>query len=405
MKSKSNYKWVIVGLCFLMVMTCLGLCSSSKSLYLDAITNAIGVKRSIFSVSNSIRYVTTAIVNIFFGALVVKFGTKKLILAGISCLILSSLCYSFGDSLIWFYIAGALLGIGFSWTTTTMVGCVVNRWCSENKGTIMGAVLAANGLGGTGATWILLPIIESGVWGYRKAYLITTAILVFVLLLMIIFYKDRKDITIQKKKSKSTWDGIEISQARKKTYFYAALVCVFLTGMVLQGVTSVNKAHMKANGIEGEILATILSVHSITLAVSKFTTGITYDKFGLRTTVIICNISAIIAFVTLALASSTQTGIICAFIYSVFSSFALPLETIMLPIFAGDLFGAKSYDKILGIIVSVNTAGYAFGEPVLNIVYDLIGTYVPALIVLSVLMAVIMIVFQLVITSANKHKK
>ena len=199
--SEKNYTWVIVSLCFLMVMTCLGLCSSSKSLYLGPITSALGVSRSVFSVSSSIRYITTAIVNVFFGFLVAKFGTKKLIVAGISCLILSSLCYSFGDNVWWFYLGGCLLGIGFSWTTTSMVGSVVIRWCSEKKGTMMGAVLAANGVGATIATWILLPIIESGTWGYRKAYLITTLILAGVLILMLLFYKEKPGMTAHKKKN------------------------------------------------------------------------------------------------------------------------------------------------------------------------------------------------------------
>ena len=29
-----------------------------------------------------------------------------------------------------------------------MVSTIINRWCTSNKGTITGAVLAANGLGG-----------------------------------------------------------------------------------------------------------------------------------------------------------------------------------------------------------------------------------------------------------------
>lgn len=122
---KLDYKWVIIGLCFMMVMITLGFCSSNKSLYLKPMTEALGVKRSVFSVGDSIRYITTSIVNIFFGVLVSKFGTKKLICTGILCLVCSSLLYSFGTSLTAIYLAGAFLGMGFSFTTTTMVGCVV----------------------------------------------------------------------------------------------------------------------------------------------------------------------------------------------------------------------------------------------------------------------------------------
>jgi len=76
-KRKLEYKWVIVALCFLMVFTSLGFCSSNKSLYLSAITGALGIKRSVFSFGDSCRYITTAVVNLFFGTLVSKYGTRK----------------------------------------------------------------------------------------------------------------------------------------------------------------------------------------------------------------------------------------------------------------------------------------------------------------------------------------
>ena len=49
--------------------------------------------------------------------------------------------------------------------------------------------------------------------------------------------------------------------------------------------------------------------------------------------------------------------------YGILSALALPLETIMLPLIAQDLFQGPQYNKMLGIIVSVNTAGYAVGTP------------------------------------------
>lgn len=45
--SPQRYRWVIVAASFLMVFVCLGFCSSSKSLYLAAITEALGIKRSL----------------------------------------------------------------------------------------------------------------------------------------------------------------------------------------------------------------------------------------------------------------------------------------------------------------------------------------------------------------------
>jgi len=413
-KKRLDYKWVIVGLCFLMVFTNLGFCSSNKSLYLSAITEALGIKRSVFSIADSCRFVTTAVINLFFGTLVAKFGTKKLIGAGFLCLIGSCILYAVGTNVIMFYLAGCLLGLGLSWTTTTMVGCIVGRWCKENKGTIMGAILCANGLGGALAAQIVSPIIyqEGNLFGYRTAYFLVAGILFAVGTLILIFYREVpkgqavEPVQTKKKKARGqSWIGIEYKDAVRKPYFYLAAICIFLTGLMLQGINGSAAAHMKDVGLDATYVATVLSVHSLALAGFKFLTGFMYDRFGLRVTMTICDVAAVLVMVMLAFLTGSDSGKVMAMIYGIFSSLALPLETIMLPIFANDLFGDKPYEKIMGLFVSVNTAGYAIGAPLMNWSFDQFGTYKPMYFICAVIMVVVVIVFQFVLNSANKEKK
>ena len=410
-KKKFNYKWVIVGLCFLMVCISLGFCSSPNSLFLNAITKYLEVERSVFSLNQSIRFITTAIANLFFGTLVLRFGPKKLIVGGMCCLIVAMVVYALAESVYVYYIGGMFLGLGFSFTGTTMVGYVVNIWCKENKGTIMGAILASNGLGGAIAMQIVSPIIESAAAGYKNAYFLVAVILVVVAVLLLIFFKnqpkdfDQSQNVVTKKKSRAqSWVGIELKSLTKKWWFYVFFVCVFFTGFVLQGVGGISAAHMKDVGIDPAFVATVLSVHSISLAGFKFLTGFVYDKRGLRFTATLCSVTAIVVMVLLALVSNTTTGMVLAMTYGIFSSLALPLETIMLPIYAGDLFGQKSYAKILGIVVAVNVSGYATAAPTVNLCFDLTGSYNLALYICAAIMFAVIIGLQFVISAATKEK-
>lgn len=407
-RKKLDYKWVIVTLCFLMVFTALGFCSANRSLYTFAITEALGIARGAFSLNDSFRFITTAIVNMFFGTMVQKYGTKKLICAGFISLILSCLAYSVATNVFVIYLGGCLLGIGISWTTTTMVGCVVNKWCKENKGTIMGLILCANGLGGALATQILSPIIyeEGNAFGYRNAYRFVALIVLTVLLLIVVFFReqpknyDHSQPLVTKKKSRGqSWVGMEYTEAKKKGYYYVALVCVFLTGLVLQGVAAV---HMKDIGTDAAYVATVLSTQLIVLSVFKFLTGFIYDKFGLRITMNICSWSAVISTLSLGVMTNSQTGMVLAVVYAIISSLALPLETIMLPIYAGDLFGEKSFDKIMGNFVSVNVLGYALGASAMGVCYDVFGSYRPALIACAVVMLGIIVAMQFVLKAAYR---
>ena len=410
MKKKLDYKWVIVALCFLMVLSVLGFCSSNKGMYVSAITEALGISRAKFLLNDSCRFVTTAVINLFFGTLVAKYGTKKLICAGFVSLIASCTMYSVATNVYMIYVGGVLLGLGLSWTTTTMVSCVVNKWCKENKGTIMGLVLASNGIGGAIAAQIVVPIIESQKFGYKNAYRLVSAILLVVLVLIIVFFRENpknfegQTVVAKKKGRGQHWEGIAYSDALKKGYFYAVAVCIFITGFVLSGVNGISYDHMKMSGVSGDFIKHIVTLHSLSLAGFKFLTGFMYDKMGLRKTMNICSAAAMIAMLSLAFVTGTKAGAVLAMVYGVISSLALPLETIMVPIYAADLFGQKSFDQILGKFVSFNVFGFALGSPIMGACFDKFGTYKPALIAASAVMIVVIIAMQFVLNAAEKTR-
>ena len=407
---KFHYAWVIFPVCFLMVGSALGFCSSNKSLYLAAITKDLGISRGLFSISNSFRYVTTAVVNLFFGKIIVKVGARKLAIIGFLALALSSAVNAVAQDLAMFYLGGVLLGIGLSWTTTSMVGYVVEKWFTGKKGTIMGFILAANGVFGALAAQIVTPILYSADDAWRKCYWIVTALMVGVALLVcFLLREDPKEKGLKplgegvqvKKQRGRDWSGLTVEEAFHKPYFYFCALCVFLTGMLLQAVDGVSAAHLMDRGMEAGVVATAASIGALCLTAAKMLTGISFDKFGLRATMLFCNVCAIVSITTLALVSNATM----AYVAMAMTSFALPLETIMLPLIASECFGRKSFAFIMGLLVSFNTLGYAVGVPTMNIVYDVLGTYTPAMLVLCGLMVVVATSMQLVITAAHKERK
>jgi len=402
------YGWIVAGACFLMIFITLGFCSSTKGLYLAAITEDLGIQRSLFSFNDSCRYVMTAVVNLFFGRLILRLGSRKMILFGFLSLILACLVYSVSSSIYLFYLGGCLLGLGFAWTGTTLVGYLVERWFTKSKGTIMGVILAANGLGGAVASQILSPIIYGARQdGWRASYRISALILAAAAVLVVLLVRNQPaDVGQQplgldktaKAARGSTWVGIPFAEAKKTPRFYAGLVCIFLTGMILQSTTSISSAHMKDVGLSPAFIATVLSVHSICLALAKASAGFSFDRFGLRVTVLICNLCSIASLLLLAFLS----GNTMAMVYGVLSSFALPLETVMLPLIALDLFGQTSYPRIMGLFISCNVLGYALGAPLVNFVFDRTGSYRSILFVLAAMMLTVMVSMQLVISAAHR---
>ncbi len=414
-KFRFDYTWVIVSLCFMAVFVSMGLCSSGRSMYLTAITDALGIPRGAFSLNDTFRYVTTTVVNLFLGTLINRFGAKKLMCAGFVCLIGFALINSVATSLWAFYIGGILLGLGLSWTGTTMVSVVINRWCTKNKGAITGATLAANGIGGAIAVQILSPIIfeEGNPFGYRNSYRLVSLILAITLVILIIFFRDKpkganaEPIKKHKKhKVRGTgWVGMDYSDAIRTKYFYVALLCMFFTGMALQGISGMTTPHMYDMGLSKAYVATLLSISGFCLTGSKFLSGVMYDRLGMKITMNICFVCSFISLAALVCVSNTPMGRAVAAVRIVFGAIALPLETVMLPLFASELFGNKSFDKIVGLFASASYAGFALGSPFANMCYDVFGNYNVPFLVFAFLMAFVTVAMQFVLKNANKDRK
>lgn len=422
-KKKFDYKWVILVLCFLMVFCALGFCSGSKSLYLNKITRYLGIERSLFSINDSIRYVTTAIISVFFGAIYGKLGARKMIALGFTCLVASCLIYAFAPSIGVFYIGGFLLGAGLAVCSSSLAGYVVSRWFTTNVGTYSGIVLAANGLGTATITQFIEPMIEGSADGYKKAYLFTAILIAVVGVIIVVFIREKPKGAVddgsgpkrhKRPKRSKAWVGLSLKEAVKKPYFYGMLVCMFLTGASLQAIAGIAVPHIKdvvcAKDAAGNLLAfdtgfirVVHSAHAICLASAKFVSGFSYDHLGIRRT---ATISYLIATGSMFILGLVQPGsYVLAFIYEVIVSFAMPLETVIPLLMVSDLFGEKDYAKILGINSAVIYLGFAVGTPVINLVFDKVGTYRPALFVVSGLMAVIMILTQFICRTGEKVKR
>ena len=444
-KKKFDYKWVILILATMMVFVCLGFCSSNKGLYLSAITEALGVKRSLFSINDSCRFIAQAVINLFFGSLIYRYGIKKMVAFGFFSLILAMLIYAFSDkiylflydllpvsitatlgltadikhSIYIFYLGGIMLGIGLTFTTTTMASSIVRRWFKKDIGKYTGIVFASNGVGGAVAAQIVTPMINdpNNAFGYRNAYLLVCALLVIIGVLILIFLKERpKDdsaepVPVKKKARGAIWSGIDYKTAIRSPFFYLAGLCVFFTGFSLQGIGGVYAAHMKDVGLTPEFVATVSSVYSLCLTVSKLAVGAMYDRFGLRTVMLVCQSAAVIAFICLAMLTVSlvsgfaTAAIVVAFVFAVLYALALPLETLVIPLIANELFGSKSFDKLLGLLSAMNYAGYALGGPIVNLSFDAWGTYKPVLLAMSGITVIMLFVFQLVINIASKKRK
>ncbi|MBE6712621.1 MAG: MFS transporter [Ruminococcaceae bacterium] len=440
-KFKFSYHWVIFGIGFLMVFTALGFNSSVQSYYKNPIIQQVLGEENfmLYAPRMTVRYIATAVLNIYFGALVAKFGARKLIGAGFVSLILycvlSALCDGslicsvvksvFGLNMNWsvtatcafLYAASIFFGIGLAWTTTTIVGILVEKWFTNDKGKVMGIILAANGFGGAVAEFLLSGILYNfskvqdpmkAMW--QRGYYITALILFVVGVVSVLLIRNTPEDmkldalgknSVAKKKRGSNWVGFEMDDIKRKKYFYITGACVFITGFVLNSFNGNARPHMEEMQIAN--LAFIMSAHSIALTFSKILAGFAFDKFGIRFTFGYCSLAAVISL--LALCGVSMSPTVAPWLYSILSSVALPLETIMIPLLVAEMFGRKNYSKIMGYYLGLNTFGYAAGSLVVDFFRDQLGSYTMIFTIFAVILTLNLVVVQFAFVAAKKDRE
>ena len=410
-KRKFDYKWVILGVCFLMNFVCLGF-TAHRSLYLSAITEALGFERSLFALNETFRYATLATINLFFGGLMHRIGARKMITVGFVALVASMVVAARAESVVMFYVSGILLGVGLACTTTTITGSIIRRWFKQNIGRYTGLALAANGIGGAISAQIISPMISDPVdpFGYRKAYLTCAVIIAVAGVIVMLLLRERPknesiEVISTKKRRGTAWEGISLKTALHRPYFYISALIVFLTGFMLQGIGGVYAAHLKDVGFDPGIVATVTSVYSLTLTASKVGVGILYDRFGLRFVMILCQGASAVSLVLLVVLAVTPLGTVLAFLFAMLYALSLPLETLVIPLIVNDLFGSAAFDKLFGVFAALNYAGYAVSAPVVNLCFDKTGSYNLIFLIFAGLTVVAGCLIQFMITVANKEKR
>lgn len=412
-KTKLDYKWIILIVCFFMEFLCLGFCSSNVGLYTKAVTEALEIKRSVYSLSSSIRYVVQVLTALYFGTFVTKFGVKKMSIFGMLSLTVSVAIRAAATEFYHLYIAGAFWGIGIVFAGSTMAGTIIRRWFHKDVGRYTGIVMSANGIGGAIAAQIITPIINNGeTFGYRKAYLLSAVIAFAISILVMIFLREQPDDSSEipsvggKKKPKGTlWVGMDYNVVKKKPYFYAAAAMVFLTGISLQSIGNISLVYMTDIGLSANFVGTVATVSSLCLTCTKIITGVSYDKKGLRFTLGMCLGSAIVAFILKGFMTNSVMGMVFAIVATVLGTVAQPLETVMIPLLTNDLFGSASYNKVLGIFMAMNSLGLCLGSPLGDLYYDIFGTYKPCFWFFTGTLVIIVVGYQFVLRAAKKDKE
>ena len=165
-----HYAYAIVASCI--AITCLpcALVLSCAGIFFTPVSEFFGVPRASFTLYFSILNIMMMLTLPLAGNHLSRLDARKVLSGATICAGVGLIGMSFGNSMPWFYVCGAVLGFGMAPLIYMAVPTLINNWCVKRVGFFVGLCMAFTGIGGVIFNPIGTAIIQSGPEGWRMAY-------------------------------------------------------------------------------------------------------------------------------------------------------------------------------------------------------------------------------------------
>ena len=381
---KKRYHWVIVVLMLLELAIYSGILNNLLSLHLIPVTEELNISRGNFSLGMSVRSLMGFFSTLFSGVFFLKHGYRKLASAALIVAALGFVTLGVSQNLAMLVLGAALIGISEGFCSTAAASRMVNTWFRSHQGLILGMVTASTGLGGSLFSVILSRVIAAS--GWRHSYLLSALLFAAVGMILLLCARNRPaDMGLRpfgesgghgkkpKKETRDHWGGYEVRDIYRKPTFYLMILVVFLSCCCSYVAFSVVSPHLQDCGMTAQDAATVQSVMLLALAASKFICGALSDVLGAKAINLLCMIATVVGLVLFAEVGGMPMAIAAAVVYSI----SLVLTTITVPLLSSSLFGYHAQGSIIGIFMALVPAASVITNPIVNSLYDRIGSYRP----------------------------
>ncbi len=382
---KIFYGWWIVGASFFIALYVGGVVFYGFTAFFEPIANETGWSYTQISLAASLRGLEIGLLSPFVGILADRWGPKRLIFGGVFITVAGLLLLSSARSLIMFYGAFALLAIGVSACTVTVLLTAVANWFRRKMGIASGIAIAGFGFSG-----LLIPVIVRLIAAYdwRTAVNILALGMIVMILPLSLLFRHRpeqygyfpdgqKQGTVAYPDDSDPSQVVEVEVRAKQalksgTFWRLALSRMYHMMMVAAVVTHV-MPYLSSVGISRSrsgLVATVIPLMSI---IGRLGSGWLGDKFDRRlvaTTSFIMIGSGVLCF---AYVSAKSIWLLVPFL--VLMGIGYGSSNTLLPSLGREHFGRTNFGSIYGIMEGIGTIGGIIGPALAGWAYDNWGSY------------------------------
>lgn len=359
-----------------LLMIAMSSLSTALSFFVTPVCEELGFGRGSFSFYTSLITATGAVSASYLANYMTSRGTRGVVLLSAVWCGLGFWGMSMANALWMFYLLGAAMGF-LSGTCLYLAGNVIVQQSYEPKDVSMvwGIVMAGCGIGGV--IWSNVVPLMMGSFGWRFSYR-ALAILWFSLAAVstLLLKKPQNPDSMGTPKNVPRGGSKKDIFTNPKFYLTATAHTIFTAGSC---IASQLPAILSGLGYGSEQVGLMISVMTAAGAVGTIAEGVLCSSWGIKRTMGSMMILYIAGFLLLWLDIMPYVALVCL-------AFGSGICGTLMPVMVRVVFGGRDYAAVWAYMIVVSSISGFVSNPLWGMVYDIFGTYSPALIAMAAML-------------------
>ena len=358
---------------------------ASTGLFMGPLGEEFGWSRTLLSSGPSIATFMTALLGPFFGMMVDRFGTRRLVLPGLVVTIISISAFSLvnGSQAQWLALWGVFGIVSVSIKSTAWTTAVVGVF-EKSRGLALGLTLA-----GTAVAASVVPPLGNFLiteFGWRAAFVwLAVGWGGITLLVCVLFLFDVRDRAADRRKADEraglapskdapavVLPGLTGSEAWRDSALWRLAISNFIVMVLTIGLAIHLFPILTEAGVSRANAAWLTGLAGIAGIVGKLVTGVLLDRFRPNWVGGITLGAAALAFALLMEGVRSPTLIVIALLVN---GYAAGTKTHITGFLTAGYAGMKNFGAIYGVMSSLMALASGMGPLLAGLTYDLSGGY------------------------------
>ena len=376
--------WKVLAVLCGLSAAAIGISVNTSGVFYTVVSEDLGILRGSFSFHMTIFSLVTAVSALIAPKLLQKIPFKTLLTTAVLVATVGTALMAASTQLWQFYLLGAIRGFSTGLFSIVTITLIINHWFMTKNGLATSIALGFSGLMGAAFSPIFSKIIALVNW--QGAY-IAEAILLFILCLPALLYpfaiRPEDDGLKAYGEEKVQHQGQSFSAYKIALPAFIAMIALGVMVSFISSITQHLPGYAATLGLSTTVGASLLSMGMVGNIISKLVVGALSDKLGAMKATLVLLLANLVGVLLLLFGKPAFLMLVAAFLFG--SCYGL--GAVSVPLVVREVFGTANYGKAFPVISFAGNIGAAVAFSAVGYIYDFTGSYVPALLLVVVLLA------------------